>query len=371
MDESMYLPHRQPSETPPRRNPMTYGQQSGQSRHIFPGMGHVADVGDPADRRYHYLSELPAEMLDSQLTQTPGSRGLNSWMSKPVDQVRLRTQSSPSEYIQRRPTQATASNAPTGAATRPSDARQNLEATSNFGRPGSAYAASDRGHDGGYEGDHDGIYPGRVKRGRYEENDDGGQRDSYSNNTPGRAATETRATESNLILHSTLNELEARAEHQDTVIKLLFKQLAIERSRVDQLEAAVKKLTSKTAAIADGPLVELSRDEKAVLAQKSKRLAAGLHNAFKDCMCLKNLTSLNPPLPPDENGNPVYWKPHPTDPETLVLHPKDVGRAVPAIPALARGNPAPNSQSGAGARARTRELREIAGNPHCSHQCGS
>ncbi|KAF8594847.1 hypothetical protein BDV93DRAFT_564988 [Ceratobasidium sp. AG-I] len=49
---------------------------------------------------------------------------------------------------------------------------------------------------------------------------------------------------------------------------------------------------------------------------------------------------------------------------------KDVGRAVPAIPALARGNPAPKFQSGARARACMRELREFAGNPHRSHQCG-
>ncbi|KAF8595707.1 hypothetical protein BDV93DRAFT_514767 [Ceratobasidium sp. AG-I] len=50
---------------------------------------------------------------------------------------------------------------------------------------------------------------------------------------------------------------------------------------------------------------------------------------------------------------------------------KDVGRAIPAIPALAHGNAWPNSVSSAGARAHTRELREFAGHPPCPHHCGS
>ncbi|KAF8595537.1 hypothetical protein BDV93DRAFT_514875 [Ceratobasidium sp. AG-I] len=47
--------------------------------------------------------------------------------------------------------------------------------------------------------------------------------------------------------------------------------------------------------------------------------------------------------------------------ETAGAHAKDVVRAIPAIPALALGNPVPNSQSSAGARARKWEWWEFAG----------
>ncbi|KAF8597811.1 hypothetical protein BDV93DRAFT_595836 [Ceratobasidium sp. AG-I] len=49
---------------------------------------------------------------------------------------------------------------------------------------------------------------------------------------------------------------------------------------------------------------------------------------------------------------------------------KDVGRVIPAFPAPARGNPAPNCQSRTRTRTRTRELREFAGNPPRPHHCG-